>query len=238
MNILIDDISINYAVSGQGTPLLFLHGWGLNCHEFDKVANQINEDFKVYQIDLPGFGETKLNKDLTVSEYADIINKFCLRLAIINPIVIGHSFGGRVAISYASRYDISKLVLVCTPGVPQRFSLSKYIKIKIYKLLKKMNISLKMGSADYKNSSDILRKVLVKALNTDLTEDIKSIKCETLLIYGKNDKAVPLYIGHKINNLIKKSEIVEVNACGHFPYREKFRFFLIILKYFIYGSDV
>lgn len=238
MEILINNLMINYKVSGEGYPIIFLHGWGLNLGEFDKVADQINEDFKVYQIDLPGFGKSEINKEITLDDYANMINEFCLSLAIIKPIIVGHSFGGRVGIVYASKYQIDKLILVCSPGVKQKFSLNKFLKIKVYKCFKRMKINLKMGSSDYKNSNDILKKILVSSVNRDLTDELKKIKCQTLLIYGQKDKSVPLYVGHKIKSLIKDSVIIEIPDCGHFPYRERFRYFLIVLKHYIYNRHL
>ena len=131
MKILIKDININYEVSGVGPPLFFLHGWGCDLHTFDKLAREINEDFTVYQIDLPEFGESEISSEYSLDEYADIINEFCLSLAINNPIILGHSFGGRVGIVYASKYKIKKLVLVSSPGVKQKFSIVKWCKIRI-----------------------------------------------------------------------------------------------------------
>ena len=133
MKILIKDININYEVSGVGPPLIFLHGWGCNLNTFNNLTKQINEDFTVYQIDFPGFGLSEINGAYTIEEYANIIYEFCLSLAIVNPIVVGHSFGGRVAIKYASTYQVHKLVLVSTPGIKQRFNIIKWIKIKTYK---------------------------------------------------------------------------------------------------------
>ena len=60
LKIFIKNIYLNYTVSGVGPPLIFLHGWGSDLHTFDKLRNQINEDFTVYQIDLPGFGESEI----------------------------------------------------------------------------------------------------------------------------------------------------------------------------------
>mgnify|MGYP002512615904 CR=1 FL=1 len=110
MKIFIKDININYEVSGVGAPLIFLHGWGLDLHTFDNLAKELSEDYSVYQIDLPGFGESDISNPYTIEEYANYINEFCLSLAIINPIIVGHSFGGRVAMMYASRYDVDKLI--------------------------------------------------------------------------------------------------------------------------------
>ena len=123
MEILINDLLINYKISGVGQPLVFLHGWGCDLDEFSKVSKQIEDDFTVYLIDLPGFGKSTILQSLSVSEYADIINEFCLKLAINDPIVVGHSFGGRIAINFASRYQVNRLVLVATPGVKQHFNL-------------------------------------------------------------------------------------------------------------------
>lgn len=236
MKILIKDININYEVSGVGPPLIFLHGWGCSLNTFDNLTKQINEDFTVYQIDLPGFGFSEIKGAYTLDDYANIIYEFCLILAIINPIVVGHSFGGRVAIKYASSYQIHKLVLVSTPGVKQRFNIIKWVKIKTYKLLKSLKININTGSVDYKNSSGYLRGVLVKAVNTDLSGDVINISCPTLLIYGKKDLSVPLYVGEKIKSMINNSGLVVIDGCGHFPYIEKFRHFLIVLKSFISGE--
>ena len=224
-------------VSGVGPPLIFLHGWGANLHTFDKLASQIKEDFTVYQIDLPGFGESEIKGVYSIEDYAEIINEFCLSLAIINPIILGHSFGGRVGLMYCKMFKASKLILVSTPGVKMRFNLVKWFKIKLYKMMKLFKLNIKMGSKDYKDSSGFLRGVLVKAINFDLTEVMKEIKIPTLLIYGKNDKDVPLYIGEKINENIKGSGLVVIDKCGHFPHIERFRYFLIVLRYFLLGDN-
>ena len=238
MELYIKDIKINYEVSGVGSPLIFLHGWGRNLSDFKKVSNQIYDDFTVYLVDLPGFGESIMNNSLSVLEYADVINKFCLSLAIINPIVVGHSFGGRVAIAYASKYEVNRLVLVCSPGIKQKFNLVKYLKIKTYKVLKKLKIKNNMGSVDYKNSSNIMKETLVKAVNYDLSLEAKKITVPTLLVYGEKDRQVPLKIGKRLNSLIDNSALIVVPKCGHFPHIERYRYFLIVLKSFIYGNKL
>ena len=238
MKVFIKDININYEVSGVGSPLIFLHGWGVDLHTFDKLSSQLCEDFTVYQIDLPGFGKSEILGSYSIDDYAMYINEFCLSLAIINPIIIGHSFGGRVAIKIASTYKIDKLVLISSPGIKQKFNLLKWIKIRIYKIIKNFNLNLKMGSIDYKNANGHLKNVLVKAVNLDLTYELEKINVPTLLLYGKKDKTVPLYVGKRINKLIKNSGLVIVDKSGHFPYIDRFRFCLIILKSFLFDKTI
>ena len=238
MKIEIKDLVINYTEKGCGQPIIFLHGWGMNLHTFDKVSSFIDEDFKVYQIDLPGFGESDIKSGLDVDDYATIINEFCLKLSIINPIIVGHSFGGRVAISYASKYIIKKLILISSPGIKDKFNLIKWLKIKVYKLLKKLSLKTNMGSIDYKNSMGFLKEVLVKAVNKDLKDEILKINVPTLLIYGKKDKTVRVKMGKKISNLIKNSSLITVDDAKHFPYIERFRYFLIVFKSFLFSDNL
>ena len=238
MKMLIKDININYEVSGVGPPLFFLHGWGSDLHTFDKLSREINEDFTVYQIDLPGFGKSEISGEYSLDEYADIINEFCLSLAINSPIILGHSFGGRVGIVYASKYKVKKLILVCSPGVKQKFNILKWFKVKIYKLMKFLKLNINTGSNDYKNAKGYLKNILVKAVNRDLSMELSKIDTPTLLIYGGKDKTVKPYIGKEINKKIKNSGLVIVPNCGHFPYIERFRYFLIVLKAFIIGDSI
>ena len=237
MHININNIALNYKVSGCGPELILLHGWGMNLETFDNLCRELSEDFTVYQIDLPGFGLSDIPYAFTIDDYVEIINKFINELKIINPVILGHSFGGRIAIKYASIYDVDKLILVSTPGIKEKFSIKKYIKIKIYKFFKKLKFNFNMGSNDYRNANSILKKVLVMAVNYDLTESLLKINVPTLLIYGQKDKTVPLYIGKKLNQLIKGSGLVVVPNCSHFPYVEKFRYFIIVLKYFLLSDN-
>ena len=237
MKITINDISINYEVAGAGEDIILLHGWGMDLHTFDSLARQLDEDFTVYQIDLPGFGDSKLPYAFNIDDYVEILNDFCLNLNIKNPIILGHSFGGRIAMKYASLYNTKKLILVSSPGVKQRFNIIKFVKIKIYKIAKKLKINLKVGSNDYKKANSVLKKTLVMAVNEDLSIYLSSIKAPTLLIYGQKDKTVPLYIGKKINKLIKGSGFVVVPNGDHFPYIRKQRYFLIVLKHFLLSDN-
>ena len=238
MKILIKNILLNYEVSGFGSPIILLHGWGKDLHTFDNLAKQLNEDYIIYQLDLPGFGLSEINEPLTIKDYADIVNEFCLSLAIINPIVIGHSFGGRVALKYASCYSINKLVLISSPGLKRRFNVFIWLKIMIYKICKRINLKVKMGSEDYQKSTPVMKDILVKALNTEQSDDAIKVNCPTLLLYGRKDKTVPLYIGKKLKNLIPQTTFFEIKKCGHFPYIERFRFTLIVLKSFLYGEKI
>ena len=127
-------------------------------------------------------------------------------------------------------------MLVSSAGIKQKLKISKRLKIKVYKALKKCHLPIKMGSSDYQNADNVKRIMLVKAVNRDLTEEMKLIKVPTLLIYGKDDDVTPLELGYRIKENIKGSVLVEMDNCGHFPYLDRFSVFLLILNSFLLGD--
>ncbi|MBE6137075.1 MAG: alpha/beta hydrolase [Erysipelotrichaceae bacterium] len=232
----IDGINISYNCVGEGLPIVLLHGWGANKNTFNALSNYLSDRFKVYSIDLPGFGETEIGLPFNVYEVSDIVKHFCDSLNIDNPILLGHSYGGRIAIIYASKYKVNRLVLVSAAGIREPLNLNKQIRIKLYKLLKKHHINFKMGSKDYVDADNVKRKMLVDAVNSDLTIEMNKIEADTLLIYGKNDKTTPIDLGKKIEANIKNSALVTIDDAEHFPYLDQPTIFKLILDSFLVGA--
>ena len=229
----IDDMNIYYKVEGNGKDLILLHGWGLNLETFNKLNDDLKYEYKVYRIDLPGFGKSVINKPLSILEVTDVLHKFINKMKIENPILIGHSYGGRIGIVYSSMYSVDKLVLISTPGIKHKLNWDKRVRIRLYKVFKRLGINLNIGSNDYKNSSDINKKMLVKTVNHDLTVYMNSIECPTLLLYGRNDKITSVSLGMNINKEIKSSTLIVLDDCGHFPYIERFNYFILVLKSYL-----
>ena len=236
MNILIDDININYEMIGYGEPIIFLHGWEANHNTFNTLINKISDNYQLYLIDLPGFGDSKISRFLSIYDIADILNKFVIKLNIINPILICHSYGGRIGIIYSSKYKVKGLVLIASHGVKLNQKGIKRIKVYIYKRFKKLGINLNFGSLDYKNSSGIKRKMLVDTVNKDLTNEMDKINIPTILIYGTNDKDTPIKnVGNYINKHIKNSILFPIKDSTHFVYLEKPLIVSLIINCFIEG---
>lgn len=233
MKISIENLGIEYECFGEGKDLILLHGWGANHHTFDALIKHLSENFKVYAIDLPGFGESDIFMPLSVSDVCDILHGFVESLGIQNPIILGHSYGGRIAMVYASRYSVKKLILVCSPGFKKELSWHKKMNVTFYKLCKKLRINLNMGSADYKNSSSIMKKTLVKTVSYDLTNEMRMIKAPTLLIGGEIDKTVSKAEMEKIKENINGSALVLMEGTNHFPYLERPIYFTLILDAFL-----
>lgn len=235
-------IKINYTQFGNkdGDTLVFLHGWGQNIEMMMPVAKPFLDDYNIVIIDLPGHGKSEEpDKVYTVYDFVDCIKKLLDSLNIKNPILIGHSFGGKTSLLYASMYDVKKLVLFASPYKKEIKKLS--LKTKMLKQAKKIPILNKfegyakkhIGSTDYKNASPIMRQVLVETVNLDITENVKKIKSPTLIIWGTNDEAVDVSSAYELEKLIKDSGVVIYENCTHYAYLERLGQTINVLKSFL-----
>lgn len=237
----IDDIYINYIEYGEknARPFILLHGWGQNIEMMKPLGNAFKHAFRIIIVDLPGFGKSEEPPyGYSTLEYADLLHKLFTELKVKDPIMIGHSFGGSVAISYASKYDVCKLILLASPFEKTE---KKSFKVFLLKTLKKIPFLNKLedwaknhiGSVDYRNASKVMKEVLVKRVNCNLTEEAKKINCPTLLIWGRNDTAVPVEEAMKLEKLIKDAGLVIYEKCTHYAYLEELTRTINVLDKFL-----
>lgn len=234
----INDVFINYKEYGSGQDIVLLHGWGQNIEMMEPIGNNI--EGRIIIVDLPGFGKSSEPPfPWTVYDYADAIHKLLCELKVENPIIIGHSFGGKIGLIYASKYDIKKLICLASPH--KRKIEKQSLKTKMLKTAKKIPVLNKLenvakkhiGSTDYKNASEMMRKVLVETVNLDITEDVKKIKCPTLLVWGTLDTAAPYADALELEKLIKDSGLVTYEGCTHYAYLERLDQTIRVIRSFI-----
>ena len=152
--------------------------------------------------------------------------------------LVGHSFGGRVAIYIAAKYPekVEKLVLVDSAGIKPRRGIKYRLKILLHKILKKFGKGLK-GSKDYRALSSVMKKTFQNVVNYDETYLLSDITADTAIFWGDKDKDTPLYMARKLNKKIKSSHLFLLTNAGHFSYLDNSGYFLKILSAFIYGND-
>jgi pimeloyl-ACP methyl ester carboxylesterase len=238
----IKDTDINYVQYGneKGKDIVLLHGWAQNIEMMDPIGRRLQDDFKITLIDLPGFGESnEPPHGWTIYDYYEAIDELLQKLNIENPIIIGHSFGGRLGIIYASEKPVTKLVLLAAPF--RRTNKKATVKIKILKLLKKLPIlnryenyvKSKIGSVDYKSATPTMRRVLVNVINTNLTDHLPKIKCPTLLIWGSLDTEVPIKEAKHIESVLDNCGLVIYDGCSHYAYLERIDQTINVLNEFL-----
>ena len=244
--IVIDDIKLHYEKYGdKGRPVILLHGWGQNTEMMAFIGEFLKSHFTVYNIDFPGFGLSDEPKEAWGSEdYSEFLRKFANEFGIEDPIIIAHSFGCRVALQYAYRYPVHKMVLTGAAGVRDDRGIDYYAKVYGYKLGKKI-LSLKpfekykdrfiknAGSEDYRNSSGVMRSTFVKVVNEDLKPLLKDIKTETLLVFGSNDEATPVEKGKIMEKLMPDAALVVFENDDHYAYFHEAQRFNLVLDAFL-----
>lgn len=246
--VTINDIKVNYKTTGEGQDVLLLHGWGCSLEIWKTLQSQLEQKYRVTSIDFPGFGKSDEPKTVWgVEEYTQCTEKLIEALNLKDPVLIGHSFGGRVSILLASRNaNIKKIILTDAAGVkPQNtkisvsrvFSKMKKLSTKIIgekateKLVKPFANSL--ASEDYKNASGMMKEILKKVVDEDLQHVMPNIKASTLLIWGEKDTATPVSDAQIMAKLIPDSGLVIFPGCTHYSFLENPGYYYTIVDNFL-----
>ena len=240
MNICIDGLNIEYTSAGSGDiPVLLLHGWGSSFDVYKGIMAALSDRCTLYALNFPGCGSSDtMESPWNLDDYCTLVMKFIKAVGINNPILIGHSHGGRVSLKLAATkaFDVPKMVLLDAAGLIPKKSLRQKMRARSFKIIKgALTIPLwkdkteglldkaraHYGSADYNAAPLVLRQTLVSLVNTDIRDILHKISCPTLLIWGENDTATPLSDAKIIESLIPDCGLCVLKDCGHFAFCEK-----------------
>ncbi len=234
----LDGISVHYDIfkhldalkDTEKPSILFLHGWGVGFDSYLQLINRLQADFTVYAVDMPGFGKsTEPTSIWGVADYAKFVLAFVskINLSTKKLYVIGHSNGGRILIYLLGALNNSigaeKAVFLDAAGIKPKRSAAYYAKVYSYKLAKQLLTPLpklrerlikSRGSDDYRSASPLMRGVMSKLLNEDMTVHLKSIKVPTLLIWGKDDDSTPYSDALLMEKIIPDAGLVTLSG-GH-----------------------
>lgn len=239
MKIKIQDLNINYIQYGEGKDILLLHGWGQNIEMMKPLGDSFSNKCRITILDFPGFGESDEPKEAwNIEKYSNLLEQFIKELNIKKPVIIGHSFGGRVAIRYSSNNIIEKLVLFGSPCIRINEELSLSVKIlKKLKTLPGLNsfgeyMKNYIGSRDYKAASPIMRQTLVEVVNEDLSKYAREIEEPTLLIWGEYDTEAPVKDAKELEKIMIDAALIILPGT-HYAYLENLPRVVAILDKFI-----
>ncbi len=237
-NLIVKNLKINYYQSDildKNNVLVFLHGWGSESTHFSKTLEKCGN---FIAIDLPGFGESDMLKEVwDIKDYADFLKSFLEKLEIKNPILAGHSFGGSIIIKYCAKGGAAKkIILIASSGIRQR-SLKIYFYIFLAKLgklffsipgLRLMQNRAKNKFREFVNAEDFsnlsageLKETFKNILEEDLQEDLKKIKTNASIIWGDKDITTPIKEGELMHKLIKDSDFFVIKGAGHYVFLDK-----------------
>ncbi len=251
MESIILGLKTHYEITGDGEPIVILHGWGANLTTMQSITNLLQSQYRVIAIDMPGFGESEEPKDVWSSyDFADHVEALLNYLGIDRFHILGHSHGGRVSIILASKYPerIGKMILVDSAGLVKKKSFKVRMKILTFKIVKRIYLALtfwnrseekmerfyrRFGSSDYKVSLGIMRRIMVRVLADDLRPLLSKIQASTLIIWGNDDMDTPVEMGRIMEGEIPDAGLVVFEQAGHYSFLDQMGRFQAVMRVFM-----
>ena len=213
--------------TGSSPPrVIALHGWARRSSDFRPVL----ADLDALALDLPGFGASPPPSEPIGAEgYAELVNEV-LEVCASPPVVVGHSFGGRIAVCLAARYPerVGSLVLTGAPLIKQTPSRSPSLRYRMIRGLNRVGvvsddrlerIRRKTGSADYRAASGVMRDILVRVINESYEPQLRALTAPVSLIWGAADREVPVGIARAAAEVIasegREVDLEILEGIGH-----------------------
>lgn len=224
------NINAQHRQTDEKRPILILHGWGSKAAAWKEVADFLIKDgYRVVVPDLPGFGDNPSpEKPWGLDEYTEWVNNFARKNNLTRFYLLGHSFGGGIAIKYAILFPekVEKLFLVAAAYARSKTLkkiflglISKIFKIfsflPFYGLFRRTFYKFVIRKSDYAHAKGIMKESYLKVINEDLSSQLSEITAPTVIIWGEKDDITPLKLAYFAKERIKNSELVIVEDGRH-----------------------
>ena len=214
--------------------LIILHGWQSSKEKWERVKKNLEKQgIEVIVPDLPGFRvEAELDRAWDLNDYINWFENFSSKKEKF--FLLGHSFGGRIAIKFATKHPerLRGLILCGAAGIKPKpgfktrtiFYLSKIgnaiFGLKPLRRLEDRARSLFyffLRHKDYVKAKGVMRETIRKVLKEDLLSELCQIKTKTLIVWGQKDKMVPVKYAYILKEKIRGSRLEIIPQTGHNP---------------------
>ena len=211
--------------------LVILHGWSLDANKKQKwqkfrdelASRGITSDLLL----IPGLS-APLNEVWDLGNFVEWLDKEIGTQEHV--ILLGHSFGGQIAVRYAATHPdkISRLILIDSSGI-RNHSFMATTKRMGFQVLAKIgkvffrsqicrNILYRLTrERDYQLAPPLLRRTMSQILDDEVVNDLPKIACPTLLIWGSDDQVTPLFLGQIFHAQIPHNRFHIITGARHAP---------------------
>lgn len=209
------EISYEIVNPEANIDMIVLHGWGSNKNLMKQTFSPYLDSFRHIYIDLPGFGNSTCSTVLKTSDYARIVELFMVHINASKDIIVGHSFGGKVALLL----EPSLLVLLASAGIYTKKTLKVRLKISLFKILKMVGFSklrTLFVAEDAKTLNSYMYETFKNVVNEDFSNLFAASSSKGLLCWGKDDTATPLESAYKIEKLMHDATLIVYEGDHYF----------------------
>jgi len=248
----IDKSVTSYLASGDGPPLLMLHGWGASAELVAPLAQELaKRGVRCIMPDLPGFGQTPTPaRAWTVHDYATWTLHLADALQIDTFDLFGHSFGGRLSLILAAQHPrrVRRVVLANSAGIRPPVPWRVRARTRLYQTLRlglervglratahtlRQRYNARYGSSDFNALSGVMRQTFVQIVNEDLQSHARRLTQPTLLFWGDQDTDTPLWMGRALEGLIRDAALIVHAGAGHYSYLDRVKDTAHIMVHFL-----
>lgn len=228
--------------------VIILHGWGLSGGRFNELKEEFaSKGYRVFTPDLPGFGKSEApRKAFYLADYAEFLYDFMKNNDIKNPILVGHSFGGRVSLKFQMMFprSVRALILTGTPGftpTPRKRLMVFIALAKIGKAISSvwpLNLLQErirtwyyyaVGAREFTKAEGVMRDVFKHVVAEDLAPYMKTVNAPCLLVWGQDDRITPLWIAERMKERISGAKLIVIPESDHgVSYKQSKRFMVVI----------
>jgi pimeloyl-ACP methyl ester carboxylesterase len=217
-------------------PIVVLPGWGAHIEAVGPILTALEGAPDLIALDLPGFGESEPPEQAwDVDSYARFMIHFLDELGVESAHLIGHSHGGRVSIALAADEPerVGRLVLVDSAGIPPKRGWQYRRRVAVAKLGRLIamiggapgrrlqeRMRSRVASRDYLEASEAMRATFRAVIAADLSDRLHRIGAPTLLIWGDRDEDTPLWMAHRMEELIPDAGLVVLEGAAHYSYAD------------------
>lgn len=225
MNFIVRGLHVAGSDSGRGPVALLLHGWGTDHSSLRSIAPALT-NYRIVAPDLAGFGASQPPTEAwDIVAYAKFVVDLLEKAGIRDvDILLGHSFGGRIALELVGRdmLEPKKLILLSSHGLPERLTVRQKALTagaRLGKLLPqslRQRVGARLGSPDYRATSGVMRQIFKNVIAQDATDSARNIRVPTLFIYGAADDTTPPSMGRALHELVEGSRLEVIGQAGHY----------------------
>jgi pimeloyl-ACP methyl ester carboxylesterase len=217
-------------------PIVVLHGWGAHIESVAPILAALEGASDLIALDLPGFGESDPPEQAwDVDSYARFMIHFLDELGVERAHLVGHSHGGRVSIALAADEPkrVGRLLLVDSAGLRPKRGWRYRRRVAVAKLGRlaariggapgrrlQERMRARVASRDYLEASEAMRGTFRAVIAADLSDRLPRIGAPTLLVWGDQDDDTPLWMGHRMEELIPDAGLVVLEGAGHYSYAD------------------
>jgi pimeloyl-ACP methyl ester carboxylesterase len=229
--------TIRYYDIGHGPPLVLVHGVGGDADQWAFVYGPLTAKHRIIALDLPGFGRSdKPLLDYCVEVWVEFLDRFLKAINLPRASLLGHSFGGWIAASFALRLAdrVDRLVLVDSAGIdagaqPLQIDLNVSSRRNMREVFEYMFFDPRMvsdGLVDLayglhleRGDAPAIRSALatLNAPKEKLDGKLGTLQAPTLIVWGENDRVTPVAMAHEFQRALPNAELAVIPRCGHFP---------------------